>query len=424
MSNTAASKVTLDQIRETEKTAGELWAALEKKRGHLLKAGIDVFDPANRAQADDLLDLHAAFDSASRHADVLKRQYGSETGRDLFSGRSPSDRLPVPASQPGGALAGTAFANHARETRAHDAPSGGAGLPSILASYLSRPVADGGYRAAFDVTGGGGVASPPMMTSTFSRLPHRPLSVLDLIPFEDVAGLGGESLDYLRQTVYTNAAAVTAHLAAKPESTLSVERASTSLYTVATVSDQIPRQLLAAFGDLESFVSNELGLAVLESCENYALNGTGSGQPTGILNASIGSQAKGGDSTADAIRKAITTLRNAHVTPEAVIMNPSDLETLEMETDANGQYLLGGPVGSAPGSIWRVRVVESTALAAGTGLVGNFALGARRWMGLSRLAWSEAVSDDFAKNAVRFLAETGFGFATLRANHFVAVTGI
>ena len=104
-------------------------------------------------------------------------------------------------------------------------------------------------------------------------------------------------------------------------------------------------------------------------------------------------------------------------------MAPADFEDLESELNAMDDFQLGGPRASAVASIWRVPVVVSTAATSGTPIVGNFARGARWWDGVGRAGFTEAVASDARANAVRFLAEQGFGFAVSRPNHFVTVTG-
>jgi HK97 family phage major capsid protein len=85
--------------------------------------------------------------------------------------------------------------------------------------------------------------------------------------------------------------------------------------------------------------------------EDELLNGSGSGQHlTGLLNtAGIQTQAKGTDTRADALFKAITNVRSAPVSPKADgnrtarSINPLDWENLRLAKDGNNQYYGGGP---------------------------------------------------------------------------------
>lgn len=421
MSNTAASKVTLDQIRETEKTAGELWAALEKKRGHLLKAGIDVFDPANRAQADDLLDLQASFDSASRHADVLKRQYGAQNGFELgsaeafkaagFGAVAPGMRAPLEPAN----FAFSEFCRTSPEAIAQ--PSGSATVGNLVNLALSRP--HGGFRAALD---GGSLGVATMAPSVWSDLPRRALSVLDLVPVVgEVQDLGGAKLQYFKTTVRTNNAAVTAALAEKPSSVLTVKREETEMFTYAHISEQVPQQYLLAADGLGRYLELDMAASVTEAFEADCLSGNGSSKPDGITNVSgTLTQASSGDQVAD-VRKGITQLQTANVVADAVVVNPSDLETLDLSSDADGQYYLGGPLGDDTPRLWRLPVIASTGLSSGTAIVGGFRTGAVRWNGISRIEWGR-INTDFQYNALRLVAEAGLGFAVCRPGNFCLVT--
>lgn len=395
------------QYEAAASNARKLRAEANAKRDKLTADGINLLDPANASAFKELETMYRDADTASESASEMRGKLELlTTGGRAFFGAAGQISQDV----------GDAFVSYLREQNAYSSNTGGAQLPSMLRSYLSAPV----MRAAID----GGGTMHQLGDSIIARIPQRKLSILDLIPGQGVASLGGLSLDYIRQTVRTSAAAVVPALETKPTSTLTVELASTTLYTVASISDQIPRQLMSNMAELQPFVSQEIAGMVKEKCEDLALSGSGTGEPAGItITSGTLTQPLGGDTRLGALRKAITQLALINVIPDAICMNPTDSQKIDLETDADGQYLTAGPLGNGLQQVWRTRVVESNGVTEGTVIVGNFALGAKQWNGTSRLVWSEAVGSDFAQNALRFLAEEGFGFAVIRPTNFCVVTG-
>ena len=117
---------------------------------------------------------------------------------------------------------------------------------------------------------------------------------------------------------------------------------------------------------------------------------------------------------------------------DAIVLNPTDYQTLQLSKDGNGQYLLGGP-GYAPyGSngyqdslpIWGLRVVQSTGVTAGTALVGAFRVGSsvvtKRGSGL-RVEVSNSNDDDFEHNLVTVRIEERMTAAIRMPSAFVKV---
>ena len=128
--------------------------------------------------------------------------------------------------------------------------------------------------------------------------------------------------------------------------------------------------------------------------------------------------------TFDNILKAKQAVRTATgYTPDAILINPADLETLLISKDSNQQYLLGGPAYGAYGNgayasnprIWGLNVVESDAIDAGAAIVGAFKAGAsvitKSGEGL-RVEVSNSDQDDFIKNCVTVRIEERMALAT------------
>lgn len=296
-------------------------------------------------------------------------------------------------------------------------PSGSVNVGNLVSLALSRP--HGGFRAALD---GGSLGVSTISPTVWSDLPRRQLSVLDLIPVAgEIHDLGGAKLQYFKTTVRTNNAAVTAALAEKPSSVLTVKREETEMFTYAHISEQVAMQYLMAADGLQNYLELDMAASVVEAFEGDCLSGNGSSKPDGITNVSgTLSQSSAGDRIAD-IRRGITQLQNANAVADAVVVNPSDLEALDLETDGAGQYYLGGPLGDDTPRLWRLPVIASTGLSSGTAIVGSFRTGAVRWNGISRIEWGR-INTDFQYNALRLVAEAGLGFAVTRPGNFCLVS--
>lgn len=104
--------------------------------------------------------------------------------------------------------------------------------------------------------------------------------------------------------------------------------------------------------------------------------------------------------------------------PDAIIVNPADLQTLLLEKDAStkGQYYMGGPAYAPYGGdryaaslpIWGMQVVMSNAISSGTAIVGAFKDGAsvvtKAGEGF-RVEVANMNEDDFVKNMITVRVE-------------------
>ncbi len=107
-------------------------------------------------------------------------------------------------------------------------------------------------------------------------------------------------------------------------------------------------------------------------------------------------------------------------------MHPNDWEGVELSKDGNSNYMLAASVALGGESrVWRLPVVETSAMTENTALVGSFGIGATlydRMEGTIRV--SEQHSDYFVRNAIAVLAEERLALAVKRPESFCKVTGI
>lgn len=241
-----------------------------------------------------------------------------------------------------------------------------------------------------------------------------------------------DTVEYVKQTSFTNAAAETAEATSvsdgtKPESAMAFAVVTALVRTIAHWIPVTKRALNDAAG-LRTLIDSQMIDGVRQRLEAQVINGNGTGENLrGILNTvGIGSVAVGvaPDQRLDAIHRAITTVRLAFIEPNAVGLHPSDFEDIRLMKDANGNYLYGPPSQAGPSTVWGLPTTVTTGFPAGTGLVGKFDE-AILWNreGIS-LAASDSHADFFIKNLVAILAEGRWAFGVPRPGAFCAVTGI
>jgi HK97 family phage major capsid protein len=166
--------------------------------------------------------------------------------------------------------------------------------------------------------------------------------------------------------------------------------------------------------------------------ENQVMAGNGSGDNLlGIINTpNILSQAKGEDSVADAVHKAMTQIRLGYVEPTGVALYPTDWEKVRLSRDegggkaGTGAYLYGAPAQAGIEQLWGKPVAVTAATGAGTAVVGAW-YWATLWLreGIQVLA-SDSHADFFIKNLIAILAEMRAGFGVQLPPAFCKVTGL
>lgn len=142
----------------------------------------------------------------------------------------------------------------------------------------------------------------------------------------------------------------------------------------------------------------------------------------------IGSSA---ELTADGIFKAMMKVQNdSGFAADAIVINPSDYQTLRLAKDSNNQYYGGGyfygaygntPIAEQP-SLWGLRTVVTSAVDQGTCIVGAFKIGASiiRKSGVT-VDIANMNEDDFIKNLITILIEERMNLAVRRPKAFVVI---
>lgn len=247
----------------------------------------------------------------------------------------------------------------------------------------------------------------------------------------------------LDQLGLTTTAGWVAELAQKPETTaMTLATVTASVFTAAGLAT-VSNQLLADSNPaVDGLVTSDLTKRLVALEEAAFINGTGTGQPLGILN-TPGIGATSLTSTAvldllDAILDAIASVETNHGAPSAILMHPRTWTKILKSRDAQGAYYID-PAGGAQDprtglrgpvkSLWGYQVVTSnripTNLGTGTNesrvIVGDF----REALILDRqgITVDESSHVHFTTNQTVFRAEQRVGFTAARTPSAFNVVG-
>jgi len=250
------------------------------------------------------------------------------------------------------------------------------------------------------------------------------------------------SFAYMEETTFTNAAAEQSEQATTAEAELDFTEQTAPIRKVG-VFLPVTEELLADVNGIQGYVNSRLGTMMKLRLDNQLLSGDGSApNMEGVLT-------KSGINTFDyalpyagelgkigQIYQAITEIRkDAFVEPDAIIMHPSDwydIVTSVTEVDTSGSknplFVVAGGFGTdAAPRIWGLPVVASTAISAGTVLVGKFGGGEAAHVvmrsGLD-LAVSDSHSDFFLKGKLAIRATMRVGLAVYRQEAFCKITNM
>lgn len=251
-------------------------------------------------------------------------------------------------------------------------------------------------------------------------LPQRRMTVRDLI---SSGRMDGNTLEYVKETGFTNAAGMVAEAAAKPESSIKFDLVSTSAKVIAHWV-KASRQILSDASQLASLIDQRLRYGLAYKEETQLLNGDGTGQNLlGIIPQATAYSAPfviATPTSLDMLRLAMLQAMLAEYPATGIVMHPSDWARIETMKDTTGRYIVGNPQGSIGATLWNLPVVETQAVTIDKFLVGAFKLGAQvfdRWQ--ARVEVSTEDGDNFTKNMVTVLAEERLALAVYRPEAFI-----
>jgi|TARA_Y100001956_G_scaffold82007_2_gene101330 HK97 family phage major capsid protein len=285
-------------------------------------------------------------------------------------------------------------------------------------SAKERDKASMEFKAITEATTGTGDAGDliePTRVPGVIAQPDRPMFVRQLL---SIMGTTSNSIEYVREQGFTNAAAAVAEGAQKPESDIKFELETAPVRTLAHWI-MASEQVLADVPMLMGYIDQRLRYGLMLEEEDQILSGDGTGQNLlGLIPQATDydtNRTQVGDTRIDIIRRALTQVRIAEYMADAIVMHPDDWESIELTKTTDGAYVWANPMQMAAGRLWGLPVVTSTALESGEFLVGNFRMSASIFDRMqARVDVSREDRDNFIKNMVTIRGEERLALAVFR----------
>lgn len=188
------------------------------------------------------------------------------------------------------------------------------------------------------------------------------------------------------------------------------------------------RRAIQDEGQTRTIIDQVLNYGLAARLQSQWLNGNGTSpnlkgikNQTGCLTQSFS------NNLFESIRKGKTKVQLSAVnsgggaTPNAIVMNPSDWETVELAQDNQYRYYGQGPFGVTAPRLWGLPVVLSEFQATGYALVGDFSL-AIWWDRMQAAIYtSDSHADFFVRGLLAFYAELRGAFGVIRPQAFCHV---
>ncbi|MBV7394561.1 phage major capsid protein [Mameliella sediminis] len=202
------------------------------------------------------------------------------------------------------------------------------------------------------------------------NMPRRRLLLRSLL---DVVPIGSNSREYLKQTTRTDAAAMVAEGGTAPTSDYGWTKADAVVRKISHVV-HLSDEALADVVGLQATVDGELryGLDLKEETQILAGDGTGQNLSGLITEATAFSAAAGLPNTnrIERLRLAMLQVVLNDYAADAMVLNPTDWTAIELTKDDYGRFVIGNADSPAGPRLWRLPVVESNSMSAGSWLVG------------------------------------------------------
>lgn len=250
--------------------------------------------------------------------------------------------------------------------------------------------------------------------------PNRRMTIRDLIT---PGQMDGSTLEYVKETGFTNSAAPVAEGAAKPQSDIKLDLVSTTAKVIAHTTSA-SRQILDDAAQLRTYIDGRMRYMLAFKEEVQLLSGDGTGQNLLGIVPQATAFAENFVPTAanllDTLRLAQLQAVLAEYPASGHVLNPIDWAKLELLKDGDGNYIIGQPQGTASPTLWGLPVVATQAMTTGKFLTGAFQLGAQvfdRWAARVEIATEN--KDDFEKNMVTMLCEERLALAVYRPEAFI-----
>ena len=277
-----------------------------------------------------------------------------------------------------------------------------------------------------DVASGGKLIIPDYRPGILPLL-FKPITIRDLLA---TGSTNSNSIVYMKETTFTNAAAAVAEGAAKPESTLVFDQATDPVVKIAHWLP-VSEEMLEDVAQIMSYIDARLRLGLDLTEEDQLLNGSGiAPNMLGIMNRTgltAATARTDPDTNADAIFKTMMKIFNAaFIMPDGHVVNPANWQTIALTKDTLGRYLAGGPFAAVPvPTLWGLPVDVTPSIIANTSLTGAFGTQAQVFdRGGVRVEASNSHQDFFIKNLVAIRGERREALCVYRPAAFAKTTSL
>jgi HK97 family phage major capsid protein len=312
------------------------------------------------------------------------------------------------------------------------------GASLIHSEAFKKWLADGGIRSmqsSFVHRIQAAITSTPTTATTTVGVPpdeqplvrkvFQPLRIRDLLmPGTTISNM----ISYVRETGFTNAAAIVSETKKKPESTIPYDWVQTPVATIAHFI-KASKQILDDFAQLQSNVDGRLRYGVKYAEEQQLLKGSGVGNNlSGIYTLATAYSAPisvPSPTKIDTLRLMLLQVELAQYSADGIVLHPSDWAAIELTKETTGGYIFANPQSMATPALWGRNVVTSQSMTADTALVGAFKMGAqifdREEINVVIATQNE---DDFVKNMITIRAEERLALAVYRPEAFIKNTDL
>ena len=232
------------------------------------------------------------------------------------------------------------------------------------------------------------------------------------------------SVEWVKETGFTNAARPVTETTTKPKSDLTFNLMNAPVRTIAHIF-KISRQMLDDAPMLANYIGmrGTYGLKLEE--ETQLLTGNNLGQNLHGLLPQASAFAPGFSSTSeqafDRINQALAQVELANAEADAIVLNSTDWRAMLGIKDEQGRYISQqSPFGLQAPTLWNLPVVPSQSMAQGEFLVGQFANNAIIFDRLdTEVLLSTENEDDFVTNRATVRVESRLSFILTRPEAMV-----
>lgn len=251
----------------------------------------------------------------------------------------------------------------------------------------------------------------------------RPITMLDFVRVVPA----GISNAYMYESTFTNNTAESGENAALTESADAWTQATDTFVTIGTFIP-ITEEVLEDSAEVYDLIQNRLMFMLRQRLDGQVVVGDGTGSNlTGFYSASgVQTQARGADTSLEAIYKAIGLCNGAssYGNANVIVMKTADWFTLSILKDTTGRFLLGDAGAEIPQVLFGLPVVLSDAMTADTGLVTDTTWSSLRLKHDIRIKISDSHGDNFISNKLVMKAEMRVALRHTRGAVSVKITDL